>query len=555
MIVSRAHILAGEENILSTAGNLRTKGWIMDIRRLLLDPVALEDIAIIFESAWPASGHYQVGGLETAGIPLVTGIVVHLHQRSQASISGFFIRKSRKKDGLMKTVEGEIFPNRPIILVDDLMNSGTSFIRQVEILEEMGHSVSAVWSLIRYRDLDYYEYFAKKGITVKSVFTLDDFASRGLKNIRGDRSKHQVPYTLMWKFAAGNPSYQHVVPKSDPAIDEKRLYVGSDDGTMWALDHETGAVVWSKTIGFHKKGKGIFSSPVVSNGVVYFGGYDGNLYALNAETGQRKWVSFEADWIGSSPAIAPELGHVYVGLEFGLWRKHGGIAAVDMHTGKTIWVYKDMPGYTHSSPLYIPEHRQVVIGNNDGSAYLFDAVSGRLLWQYATGMPTEEELGSGFSAYDIKESFAYDASRDVIIFGNKAGALHAVDRKSGTLKYSFQAEFGFISTPLIVGDCVYIGSLDKKLYCIDLDTFTSLWEWNSGARIFASPVLIDGSIYIGSNSGRLTEINAKSGAEISTLTVPERITNRTVYNPVTHHFFVPTFANEIYCFEKEVARL
>ncbi|OGG63385.1 hypothetical protein A3C21_02910 [Candidatus Kaiserbacteria bacterium RIFCSPHIGHO2_02_FULL_59_21] len=551
-IETLAFVRGDEAPHVSRSGKFRESGWLFDIRNVILRSEALDDSAALF---WETFGgkNVQIGSIESAGIALVSGLVAHAAHRGEPGASGFYIRKSRKKDGLLKMVEGDIDPRKKIVLVDDVINSGKSFMRQIEVLESLGRKPEAVWMLVRFRDTAYYEYFREKGIPIHSVFELDDFKDTlGTKNL----AKKEPPppprqaFYPVWKFASEKPSYQHVVPKSDPALDEKRVYMGSDAGVFWALEQSDGSIAWSYKVGLHPKGKGIFSSPVLHEGIVYFGAYDGNVYALDAETGKKKWVSFEADWIGSSPALAPELGLLFIGLEYGLWRKRGGIAALDMKTGKTVWAYRDMPTYTHSSPLYIEKHWQVVIGSNDGAAYLFDANNGTLLWKFETRLPTEKELDSGFSAHDIKESFAYDAKRDLVVFANAKGFVFFVDRTSGKERGMFAAEFGFYSTPLVYENSVFVSSLDKHLYCIDLDTFQEKWRWLSGARIFASPTLIDGSIYIGSNSGRLTEIDPATGEERSFLTLTERITNKPVKNQKTQRFFVPTYANEIYCMER-----
>ena len=65
--------------------------------------------------------------------------------------------------------------NVPIILVDDLMNAGNSFWRQIEVLENLGHKVDTVWSILRFRDIDYYTRFHNRNINIVSIFDLDDF--------------------------------------------------------------------------------------------------------------------------------------------------------------------------------------------------------------------------------------------------------------------------------------------------------------------------------------------------------------------------------------------
>lgn len=537
-----------EERDIVQKGDIKQDGWIFDIRKTSMKRVFLNAVGTLFWDTFKER-HVQIGGLETAAISLASACIMSSPRAYQ---TGFFIRKSRKKDGLMQMIEGSLQHGTDIVLVDDIVNSGKSLIRQVEILEGLGFRVAAVWTIMRFRDLDFYEYFKKRGIEMYSLFTLDDFESAlGVRNLDTKNETPTVqPYHMLWKFASPTPSYHHAVPKSDIALDSERAYMGSDIGAMWAIDQETGSVVWSYRIGFHTKRKGIFSSPAVHDGIVYFGGYDGNFYALDAQTGARKWVSLDADWIGSSPALAPDLGIVFVGLEFGLWRKRGGISAINMKTGKMMWSYTDMPCFTHSSPFYIREHKQVVIGSNDGAVYLFEARTGKLLWKRSVRTLTETELNSGFSAVDIKESFAYDPKRDHIYFGNKTGDLFAVNRRNGLIAHTLKAEAGFYSTPVIYGNTLLASCLDKFLYCVNLDTFEVKWKWFGGARIFASPVVIDGSIYIGANTGRLTELNPETGTERSYIALTERITNRPAYNPTTGRFFVSTFANEIYCFER-----
>ena len=53
---------------------------------------------------------------------------------------------------------------------------------------------------------------------------------------------------------------------SSPAVANGVVYVGSNDGNVYALNASTGAMLWSYTTG-----GGVYSSPAVANGVVYVG--------------------------------------------------------------------------------------------------------------------------------------------------------------------------------------------------------------------------------------------------------------------------------------------
>ncbi len=510
--------------------------WLFDFRRVIMNADVLDDLGEIFWDKFKTEYPFQVGGIEVAAIPLITAFVLKCKEKKSPA-NGFFIRKSRKKDGLMKMIEGRVTDEK-IILVDDIINTGKSFIRQVEVIESLGKKVHTVFAILRFRDTEYYKYFHERGIKVVSLFTLDDF--KDSLNVTNRVEKKElpiaIPFKAEWYFKSEHPNYYYVVPKSAPVIDAEKLYFGSDSGIFWALNQSDGSVAWKYKVGFHAKGKYIFSSPVMYKNLVYFGAYDGNFYALDKETGKRKWVCMDADWIGSSPCVAPALGLVFIGLEFGLWNKKGGVVALDAETGKKRWEYF-MPGLVHSSPAYSEENNIIVCGSNNYSVYGFNAKNGKPLWEFKT-------------EGEIKESFAFDDARGVVVFGSHDSYIYILKTKTGEIVHKIKTNEAIYSTPLVYEGRAYIASLDKILYCVNLDTGAIAWKFTTNGRIFASPEMIDDKLYIGSNDGRLYELDPQTGKNTAFFQATERITNKIAYNNKTQRFFVPTFANEIYCLEK-----
>lgn len=97
---------------------------------------------------------------------------------------------------------------------------------------------------------------------------------------------------LDWRFRIGGKgSY------SSPAVVHGVVYVGSEDGSVYALNAATGARLWSFPRGT------VRSSPAVVHGVVFIGSDDGNVYALNAATGARLWRFWTGVAIESAPAV------------------------------------------------------------------------------------------------------------------------------------------------------------------------------------------------------------------------------------------------------------
>ena len=130
------------------------------------------------------------------------------------------------------------------------------------------------------------------------------------------------------------------------------------------------------------------------------------------------------------------------------------------------------------------------------------------------------------------------------------GNLYALDIDSGKLKGKFKTDAAIYSIPLVYGDNVYFSSLDKNIYSVNLDSGNLNWKFPTAGRVFSSPIIIENMLYIGSNDGRLYEINISTGKSEGVFQASERIVNKIAYNKKSGRFFVPTFANEIYCLSK-----
>jgi outer membrane protein assembly factor BamB/orotate phosphoribosyltransferase len=533
-IRSHAFVRSNETDpIVGSETTGRYDEWIFDFRALMLQAKWLDRYAEIFWELFEDRYPFQVGGMESASISLISAIVMKGHERGKR-VNGFFIRKSRKRQGLMRQVEG-VLTDEPVILVDDLINSGGTFDKQIQILRELNKKVSDVFVLLAFRDLASYGSLENDRVRLTALFTLEDFDLPLMQDAVG---MPQDPFDIIWHFKAPHPSYHLVVQKSAPVIDDKRVYIGCDDGIFRALEQKTGRVIWEFSVGSHPRGKGILSSPKLWKGVLYFGAYDGSVYALEAATGKKVWTYDDADWIGSSPDIAPDLGLVFIGLEFGLFKKRGGIVALDMQTGTRKWTTYHSE-LTHGSPLYIKEESLVIIGSNDGVLYAYDAQGGVLRWRYQT-------------RGEIKTSATYDPARQLVLVGSMDGTLYALSARDGVPVRARQTGAGIYSTPLIHAGTVYVASLDKNIYAINLETWKDRWLYATNGRIFATPALIKGTIWIGSNDGRLYGLDQKNGTLVGFFQATERIVNKIAYNEDTKRFFVPTQANEIYCIRKKL---
>ena len=118
----------------------------------------------------------------------------------------------------------------------------------------------------------------------------------------------QTEGTKKWSFLTAGVLY------CSPAIGpDGTIYVGSEgtiasQSRLYAIN-PNGSLKWQ----FAGATDWIDSSPTVTaNGTIYVGSWDGTLYAINAATGTRKWSYQAGGYIASSPAVAAD-GTIYFG--------------------------------------------------------------------------------------------------------------------------------------------------------------------------------------------------------------------------------------------------
>ncbi len=196
--------------------------------------------------------------------------------------------------------------------------------------------------------------------------------------------------------------------RSSPATDGKTVYAGSFDGQMVALDMRTGKLRWS----FHTLGTPVFpagsiqSSPTLSNGLVYFGARDFNLNAIDATSGREAWhQSVKNSWVPSTPAVSE--GRVYTGSADGR-----ALFAFDAKTGKPLW-NTPLDNLIFSSPIVAGE--RVYIASLGGTVFALKSASGEV-----TGYTlTEDRI---LSSPWIEDGVLYFGNNDGYIYAMSAGA-------------------------------------------------------------------------------------------------------------------------------------
>jgi len=84
---------------------------------------------------------------------------------------------------------------------------------------------------------------------------------------------------------------------------------------------------------------------------------------------------------------------------------------------------------------------------------------------------------------------------------------------AGKLRWQFHTRGAVVSSPVVAGDSVYVGSADHQLYALDRASGTVRWKFPTKGRVSSSPAVAGGLVYVASYDGRLYAVDAATGQQ------------------------------------------
>ncbi|MDF1656364.1 MAG: PQQ-like beta-propeller repeat protein [Verrucomicrobiales bacterium] len=341
------------------------------------------------------------------------------------------------------------------------------------------------------------------------------FAFADWNQWRGPDRTGEVPEESPWPEKLSD---EHLVPLWNAKLAEGYSSPVSSGGSVFtvatedkkfevvkAFDLATGNARWKDSwegamkVPFFaaKNGSWVRSTPLVSNGALYVGGMRDVLVKLNIETGDEIW---RVDFTEREKTDIPSFGQVCSPLLDGsdLYVQAGlAVAKLNAETGETIWTSLEdkraMFGSAFSSPVIatLGGKRQLVVQARLALAGL-DLESGAELWT----TPVKAFRGMNILTPSIiGEDTIFTAS-----YGGGAFLFSVTANGDGnfSVKQRWDNEDleGYMGSPVIRGEHVYLHGRDKKLHCISLETGEATWSsdeefgeyWsmiNQGDRVLA----------------------------------------------------------------------
>ncbi len=312
---------------------------------------------------------------------------------------------------------------------------------------------------------------------------------------------------VLWTFEAPD------VIVSTAAIAGGKVYVGCDDGHLYALDLASGKQRWT-----FKTSEAVRSSPTIYRDLVIFGDGAAVLHAVAAASGEERW-SFKTD--GEIISATNVVGERAV---FGSY--DGFVYCVNPADGKLLWKF-ETAGRVHGTPA-IAEGRVIAAGC-DEYLHVLDIEDGKSVSKVSmAGVSGASAAVLGSAAFvgtmgntvlgmdwkssrimwthtDADREFPYMSSCAVtdghVVVGGRDKFVRSLDPATGKQRWRFETRGRVETSPVIVGDRVFFASYDGNIYAVELATGKEVWRFDSGSSFSASPAVAEGRMVISTEDG------------------------------------------------------
>ncbi|MCX5771926.1 MAG: PQQ-binding-like beta-propeller repeat protein [Candidatus Hydrogenedentes bacterium] len=254
-------------------------------------------------------------------------------------------------------------------------------------------------------------------------------------------------------------------------------------GDVVACGHD-GNVFWQKNLGLPDNHYG-HSSSLLAYGDLLLVQYDqmkkGKLIALDVYDGHEVWSAPRQYISWASPACIPSAQGPQLILN-----SEKNVDSYDPVSGKLLWQVKCLDGEVAPSPAY--GGGRIFVANEYAMATALtlggtpEAPTAAAAWEWDEALPdVSSPVGDGTYFY-VATSMGY---------------VVCLDAASGKMVWQHEFDEGFYSSPIVVGDRVFVGDKAGVTHVFKTGPeFVLVGDSALGEPIFATPAFLDKRIYI-----------------------------------------------------------
>ncbi|MEX1197450.1 MAG: outer membrane protein assembly factor BamB [Pseudohongiellaceae bacterium] len=267
-----------------------------------------------------------------------------------------------------------------------------------------------------------------------------------------------VELEQLWSTRVGN-GQGDLFRRLAPALDGDTLYVASADGTVMAVDRETGETRWRQ-----RTEQRISGGVGASRGMVLFGTRDARVFALSQEDGSRMWDTRVSSEVQSAPRTD--------GRIVALQTVDGKLIALEAATGEQRWIHEtSVPPLTlRGTSTPVIEGNLVMAGFSNGMLAAVDAGNGLLQWEQRVAVPQ--------GRYDLERVIDIDGdlllNGGIVYAASFQGNVLGLDTRNGQPVWGEEAS-SYLGLATGLGNVYYVND-SSHVIALGRNDVSAEWE-------------------------------------------------------------------------------
>ncbi|MGB8964122.1 MAG: PQQ-binding-like beta-propeller repeat protein [Candidatus Cybelea sp.] len=339
----------------------------------------------------------------------------------------------------------------------------------------------------------------------------------------GPQNNAVVDGTLQtsWRIETGSQI------SASPTVDDGKLYLGNNNGTLFAIDVRNGQVLWKSHVP-----NPLMSAPLIYGDLVIVGEGDPTsrtsspsepvmvgqgpsaLIAFDRASGNIRWQTMLKGSAMPTPAI---INGILVNHDGAGW-----VNGLDPATGDVRYAHSIGSMASMSAILPVGDGDFITAGVGSNAAWRMHADGGSIVWRSpfskgASGIGDCPPVSDGTRVFcDYVSPVLPDTST---VIGNlTVERVYALDTITGASVWDVALESGFLpirneaAIPLLADGRLYLGSaIAPWMHALDAASGMLLWETPTRGAVKGGIVEVGGVVYFGDMGGFLWALDAKTG--------------------------------------------
>lgn len=313
---------------------------------------------------------------------------------------------------------------------------------------------------------------------------------------------------VKWSATVGN-GVDEYFSRIKPVVAYGKVFSASREGETFAFDEATGKEVWTVDLSDIDNKRGFFDDkfsalisggPVAGINKVFLGSENGEVFSLDAETGALSWKGKIKGEVIAAPAL--DSGKLVVNTASGV------LKSFNASNGEDDWqIEQEVPALTLrgiSAPAI--SSGGVIVGSADGTVGVYLLEQGRQGWT----TPVGESTGST----ELERVIDVDATPliygDTVYSISSRGNLTAIELRSGRVLW--QRQYSSYRQLSVSGNSLFLTDLKGHVYAINRNNGLELWSQLSFTnRGVTGPAPIGNYVVVGDFEGYLHWLDKESG--------------------------------------------